>query len=142
MKSEKSAKKSDEKSKNNQNEEQPEDVEPKKENPKNLERFIYITSYTDRQFIETLKTVFEEINQAALELRSPKEIYTQDLTEEQRDDNTIDYISGFQIIDKVMRITIIEGITGKAMKKLKEALPKKKYEFCKFKNIIRFKYSF
>ena len=125
MKSEKSAKKSDEKSKNNQNEEQPEDVEPKKENPKNLERFIYITSYTDRQFIETLKTVFEEINQAALELRSPKEIYTQDLTEEQRDDNTIDYISGFQIIDKVMRITIIEGITGKAMKKLKEALPKK-----------------
>ena len=127
MKSGKSAKKSgDSKSKSNKNDPPPEETETpvKKENPKNLERFIYITSYTDRQFIETIKTVFEEVNQAALELRSPNEIYTQDLTEEQRDDNTIDYISGFEIIDRKMRITIVEGVTGKGMKKLKEALPK------------------
>ena len=91
---------------------------------KNLERFIYYTTYNDINFIEKINPLFEEINQKAFNLRSPKEIYTFGLSQEDRDNNEIDYISGFQIIDKISRLTIIEGITGKAMKKVKETFPK------------------
>lgn len=110
---------------NNKNE--PEEEEPQgppPEKPLNLERFIYVTNYLDSNFMQTLKLLFEEINQTAFNLKSVKEIYTKGLTEEERDNNEIDYISGFQLIDKNIRITILEGITGKAMKKIKEGLPK------------------
>ena len=110
---------------NNKNE--PEEEEPQgppPEKPLNLERFIYVTTYLDSNFMQTLKELFEEINQKAFTLKSVKEIYTKGLTEEERDNNEIDYISGFQLIDKNIRITILEGITGKAMKIIKERLPK------------------
>ena len=103
---------------NNDNKEE----EIEKEN--NLERFIYITTYSDVISLQKLKKLFEEINQSAFSLRSPKEIYIRELTEEERNNNKFDYISGFQILDKKIRITIIEGITGKGMKKVKETLPR------------------
>ena len=119
----------------NEPEEEEEPQGPPPEKPYNLERFIYITSYFDSNFMQTLKKLFEEINQSAFQLRSVKEIYTRALTEEERDNNEIDYISGFQIIDKSIRITILEGITGMAIKKVKEALPKNQMNN---KNIIIF----
>ena len=105
-------------------EEEEEPQGPPPEKPLNLERFIYITTYYDSNFMTTLKQLFEEINQSAFQLRSVKEIYTRGLTEEERDNNEIDYISGFQIIDKTIRITILEGITGLSIKKVKDTLPK------------------
>ena len=110
------------KAKNEPEEEEPQGPPPEK--PLNLERFIYVTTYYDGNFMQTLKKLFEEINQSAFKLRSVKEIYTRGLSEEERENNEIDYISGFQIIDKNLRITILEGITGMAMKKIKESLPK------------------
>ena len=108
----------------NEPEEEEEPQGPPPEKPLNLERFIYVTNYLDSNFMQTLKELFEEINQAAFNLKSVKEIYTKGLTEEERDNNEIDYISGFQLIDKNIRITILEGITGKAIKKIKERIPK------------------
>ena len=110
------------KGKNEPEEEEPQAPPPEK--PFNLERFICVTTYYDNNFMQTLKKLFEEINQTAFNLRSVKEIYTRELTEEERDNNEIDYISGFQIIDKSIRITILEGITGMGIKKVKEAIPK------------------
>ena len=94
------------------------------EKEKTLERFIYITVYNDSDFLEKIRLLFEEINQKAFNLSSPKEIYTHNLSEEERQNNNIDYISGFQIFDNVKRITIIEGLAGKAIQKIKEAFPK------------------
>ena len=71
-----------------------------------------------------IRGLFEEINQSAFQLRSVKEIYTRDLTDEEKDNNEIDYISGVQLLDKNLRITIIEGITGKGIQKVKDQLPK------------------
>lgn len=106
--------------------EEPEEQLPPPEKPKTLERFIYVTTYQDSKVMQTLKEIFEEINQKAFNLKSVKEIYTRGLSDEEKDNNEIDYISGFQIIDKNLRITIIEGLTGKdkAMKRVKEVLPK------------------
>ena len=51
---------------------------------KTLERFIYVTTYHDSDFLEKIKLLFEEINQKAFNLSSPKETYTHNLTEEER----------------------------------------------------------
>ena len=98
--------------------------ETPKEKPKNLERFIYISTYEDSNLMTTLKKLFEEVNQKAFNLESIKEVYTRDLSESEKDNNEIDYMSGFQLIDKTYRITILEGITGQGMKKIKEYLPR------------------
>ena len=128
-KSKNSAKKSPQKNikgnkKIQEKEEEEKKEEPPKEKPKNLERFIYISTYNDSNLMITLKKLFEEVNQKAFNLESPKEVYTRNLTDEEKDNNEIDYISGFQLIDKTLRITILEGITGQGMKKIKEYLPR------------------
>ena len=94
--------------------------------PFNIERFIYISSYSDSNLMSNLNQLFEEINQTAFNFPSEKEIYTYDLSQEEQENNELDYISGFQIIDKKIRITILEGLTGKGMAKIKETLPKSK----------------
>jgi hypothetical protein len=97
---------------------------PPKEKEKNLERFIHVTTYYDHEAMQVLKEVFEKINREAFNLKSVKEIYTKTLTVEEQDDNNLDYISGLQLIDNKIRITIIEGISNGAMKYVKEKLPK------------------
>ena len=108
----------------NTEEEEKEIEEIPKEKPYNLERFIYITDYNDSELLSSLKKLFEDINQKAFSLLSTKEIYSRNLTESERDNNEIDYISGFQLIDKTYRITILEGKTNMGMKIVKETLPK------------------
>ena len=110
--------------KTQEKEEEEKKEEPPKVNPKNLERFIYISTYNDSDLQSTLKQLFEEINQKAFNLVSQKEVYTRDLSDIEKDNNEIDYISGFQLLDKDIRITILEGVTGKGMKTIKEYLPR------------------
>lgn len=90
----------------------------------NIERFIYITKYNDSETMKTIQVLFEQINQKAFNLISPKEIYTKQLTEDEKTNRAVDYISGFQILDKSLRITILEGVHGKGMSLIKERLPK------------------
>ena len=116
--------KSIDKQENNTNQEEDKSSSNEHEKEKVLERFIYVTTYNDSNFLEKIKLLFEEINQKAFNLSSPKEIYTHCLTEEERQNLEIDYVSGFQILDNQIRITIIEGLTGKSIQKIKEALPK------------------
>ena len=87
--------------------------------PKNIERYIYISTYQDYNLMSNLKQCFEEINQKAFSFPSTKEVYTYNLSPQEQDDNEIDYISGFQLTDKNIRITILEGITGKGMQQVK-----------------------
>jgi hypothetical protein len=74
--------------------------------------------------MKILKELFETMNTKAFSLKSVKEVYTKNLTQEEQINVEIDYISGVQIIDVNYRITIIEGITEKAIKIIKEKLPK------------------
>jgi len=103
---------------------QEEEIKPPPPKIKNLERYIHITTYNDSETMKTLKELFESLNKDAFKLKSVKEIYTKTLTPEEQSDNDIDYISGFQILDSSIRITVLEGKSGKAMKLAKESLPK------------------
>ena len=117
--------KSKEKEKDEENSIEEENIEqiPK---PKNIERYIYISTYQDYNLMSNLKQCFEEINQKAFNFPSSKEVYTYNLSPQEQDNNEIDYISGFQLTDKNIRITILEGITGKGMQQVKDLLPKNK----------------
>ena len=84
--------------------------------------------------MKTLKEIFETINTKAFNLKSVKEIYTKNLTNDEQTSFDIDYISGIQIIDMNYRITIIEGITLKAINYVKDKLPK--LDVNKYKTII------
>ena len=102
-------------------------VSPQNETNENnyVERIVIITTYNDSEFLSNLKKCFEIVNQQAFNLKSPKEIYTRDLSEDEKQSLTIDYISGVQILDKSMRITFLEGLKGKSIEKIKEFIPKK-----------------
>ena len=93
--------------------------------PKNITRVIYVTHYTDSDTLNIMKRLFEEINQRAFDLRSAKEIYARELSQSEQNDNDIDYISGVQLMDNNIRVTIIEGIAQGAMKLVRERLPKR-----------------
>lgn len=117
--------KEDEKQKVQTNENESEkNEEEENQRPKNIERFIYVSTYKDSKLMQNLKQLFEEINLKAFKLKSKIEIFTHELTDEEKDNNEIDYISGFQIIDSKKRITILEGISNLSMKKIKEVFPK------------------
>ena len=108
-------------------------VEIENELKNNITRFIYVTHYTDSYAVNTMKCLFEEINQCAFNLRSAKEIYARELSQSEQNDNDIDYISGFQLIDNNIRVTIIEGIAQGAMKLVRERLPKTQMNTPSFK---------
>ena len=48
-----------------------------------VERIVIITTYNDSEFLSNLKKCFEIVNQQAFNLKSPKEIYTRDLSEDE-----------------------------------------------------------
>ena len=113
-----------------------------KENPKNIERFIYITKYSDINSLTIINQLFQDINSLAFNLQSKNDIISKELTEEEQNNNNIDYISGIQILDNKIRITIIEGVTEKGIKKVKSALPKTQMNDENFKIFSNFKILF
>ena len=128
-------KKSKDKTSNKEEEEQEKEKNniPQTQNIKNIERYIYITNFTDYNSIITINHLFEDINSLAFNLSSKIDIISKILTEEEQNSNEIDYISGFQIVDSKLRIAIIEGITGKGIQKVKNAFPKKQMNNENFK---------
>ena len=126
-KQQKDSKKEKDEEKEIKEEENPQEEDKNKiQQPKNIERYIYISSYQDSNLMSNLKQIFEEINQKAFNFPSTREVYTYNLSQAEQENNLLDYISGFQITDRIIRITIIEGITCQGMEKVKEFLPKNK----------------
>ena len=124
MKPNSKSKKKEDENKKTQNDENEKKDEEENQKPKNIERFIYVSTYKDSKLMENLKRLFEEINPKAFNLKSIAEIYTHELTDEEKDNNEIDYISGFQIVDNELRITVLEGISDLSIKKIKEIFPR------------------
>jgi hypothetical protein len=59
-----------------------------------------------------LHASFERVNLELLNLDSVIYLNTKELTEEEKNDRTLDYLGGFELMDSEMRLLLIEGIGG------------------------------
>lgn len=55
---------------------------------------------------------FERVNLELLNLDSVIYLNTKELTEDEKNDRTLDYLGGFELMDSEMRLLLIEGIGG------------------------------
>ena len=65
-----------------------------------------------------------QINLEAFKQTNPLFVSTKALTEEEKNNNDLDIITGFEFIDNEFRTYIIEGLSEKGMKKLEELYPR------------------
>jgi len=77
-----------------------------------FERLIIIVPYRSPDIVKSIEAAFERINLAGLDLENARYLNTKELTEEERDDRNLDFIGGFEIMDKEFRMFIIEGLGG------------------------------
>jgi len=73
---------------------------------------IIIIPYKAPATVKQLHGSFEKVNLELLNLDSVIYLNTKELSEAERNDRTLDYLGGFELIDSEMRMLIIEGIGG------------------------------
>lgn len=77
-----------------------------------FERMIIIIPYKAPDTVKRIKSSFERINMELLKLENATYLNTKELSQQEREDRTFDYLGGFEIIDSEMRLFIIEGLGG------------------------------
>lgn len=64
-----------------------------------FERMIIIMPYVAIDTVKNIEETFEHLNLKNLNLASAKYLNTKELTEKERADRTLDFLSGFEIMD-------------------------------------------
>jgi hypothetical protein len=84
-------------------------------NPKEaiFERMIIVLPYKSTEHVQRIHTELDRINCEGLGLDNPLYLSTKELTEEEKGNKLLDFLGGFEIIDKEMRLFVIEGLGGK-----------------------------
>ena len=77
-----------------------------------FERMIIILPYKAPESVKAIEASFERINLAGLKLENSRYLNTKELTEEERNDRTLDFLGGFEIMDSDFRMFIFEGLGG------------------------------
>ena len=78
-----------------------------------FERLIIVVPYKSPETVKHIEAVFERINLAGLNLENSRYLNTKELTEDERNDRSLDFLGGFEIMDSEFRMFIIEGLGGK-----------------------------
>lgn len=90
-----------------------------KENPADAiyERMILVVPYRAGDKVKTIEATFEQLNLEGLNLPNARYLNTKELTEEDKNNRELDFLGGFELIDKEMRLYVFEGLggIGKAM---------------------------
>jgi hypothetical protein len=83
------------------------------------ERMIIVIPYKQSDQVKAIESSFEAINIELLGLSNARYLNTKELTKEDKANRSMDFLGGFELIDKEMRMYIIEGLggTGKSMNK-------------------------
>jgi hypothetical protein len=91
-----------------------------------IELVVFLFDYKNKEFLQQLQKTLIEINLKCLGIKDGNEqnIRTYKLSESQRNDPKLDYISGVQIMDQHYRTFILEGISSGSMAELASILPK------------------
>ena len=78
-----------------------------------FERMIIVVPYKSPETVKRIEAVYERINLTGLNLENSRYLNTKELTEDERNDRTLDFLGGFEIMDSEFRMFIIEGLGGK-----------------------------
>jgi len=76
------------------------------------ERMIIVIPYRAADQVRKLEQTFELININLLELANSRYLNTKELTAEDKENRSLDFLGGFELMDKEMRMYIIEGLGG------------------------------
>jgi len=99
-------------------------IEP--EPPQPFNRAVFIFKKDDDEILKTLVNHVFESNMRAMNLEGPmKQCFAIQLDDEQKASLTLDFLTGFHVLDSKWRIFVVEGISnGDSMKELYEKIPK------------------
>lgn len=106
---------------------------------------VIVIPYKAPATVKQLHQSFEKVNLELLGLDSAIYLNTKELTEAERNDRTLDYLGGFELIDSEMRMIVLEGIGGRgnSMDKFYQANERERPNDKKFKMLynpdIKFK---
>lgn len=77
------------------------------------ERIVIIVPYKCPETIKHIEAMFERINLTGLNLENARYLNTKELNEEEKNDRTLDFLGGFELMDNEFRMFVIEGLGGR-----------------------------
>lgn len=63
------------------------------------ERIVFILPYQASETVQRIQSTFEQINLACLNIKSAMYLNTHELSDRDRQNRLLDYLSGFEVID-------------------------------------------
>ena len=78
---------------------------------------IIVIPYRAAEQVRKIEQSFESINIQGLGLQNARYLNTKELTDEDKQNRQLDFLGGFELMDKEMRMYVIEGLggTGRSM---------------------------
>ena len=76
------------------------------------ERVVIILPYRAPEAVKKIEAEFERINLECLNLKNSSYLNSKELTDQEKADRSLDFLSGFEIMDADFRMFIIEGCGG------------------------------
>lgn len=105
-------------------------------------RLVYIFDYNNKKFLGEILTKVSEVNARALNLSTyPQHVIdaalsTYKLTDEEKEDTSLDIITGCQIIDGTYHIFILEGLAKQGLKQIWDQLGHPEYNEQSFFRVL------
>jgi len=75
---------------------------------------ILIVPYRASEKVKKIENAFESINITGLGLPNSRYLNTKELSAEDKINRSLDFLGGFVLIDKEMRMYVIEGLCGES----------------------------
>jgi len=84
-----------------------------------FERMIIVLPYCAPDAVKAIEASFIKTNLENLNIENATYLNTKELSKEERADRSLDFLSGFEIMDSEFRMFIVEGLGGEghAMRK-------------------------
>jgi hypothetical protein len=77
-----------------------------------FERMIIIVPYKSPDSVKGIQNTFERINLEGLGLENSRYLNTKELSDEEKKNRKLDFLGGFEIMDKEFRMFVVEGLGG------------------------------
>ena len=73
---------------------------------------VIVLPYRSAEKVKQIEHSFEQINMQCLGLQNARYLSTKELTADEKNNRQMDYLGGFELIDKEMRMYVFEGVGG------------------------------